>query len=536
VRSSRLAALILLGGAVAAGLTIDAADEDASTGDGGGPLIEAGVAMPAANPADTLSSTWYCAAGSATEDGLADHVVLILNPTDADRRAAVTALRGTIAPRPVAVAEDAGGDTTTTTVPPESTTTTVIEPPPAATAVEVPAHSLVRVALRDLVDAPLAGAVVEVDGGEVSVEHEITGEGGRATAPCSTTAAAEWSFPWGVTQRGSRELLVFMNPFPDDATIDVELATDEGPRESLRFQGFVVPGRSVVGAFVEQDTRRAHVSAHVHVGSGRVVVDRIQTFDGTDGVREGLTLGLGAPTAAETWMFPDGEVGSGRSEQIVVFNPTDEVAEVEVEVRLDDPESNEVPEPYELTIPPSGFSIVGLDQPDEGAPEGAPRRVPDDVPFSVFVRSLNQVPVTAERVTTLQEPSRTLGIGATLGSPLAAPTWFFPGGGATEERHERLIVLNADDEQAVTFSVTAYLDGEQVPIEGLQDLEVPAGGRRAVRLRDHIEAREAVPTVVVADGPVVVERWLARLDGRGLSQSMGIPLDEDVLVPDPLGG
>ena len=41
---------------------------------------------------------------------------------------------------------------------------------------------------------------------------------------------------------------------------------------------------------------------------------------------------------------------------------------------------------------------------------------------------------------------------------------------------------------------------------------------------------------MVADGPVVVERWLARLDGRGLSQSMGIPLDEDVVVPDPLGG
>ena len=112
-------------------------------------------------------------------------------------------------------------------------------------------------------DAPIASAVVEVDGGEIAVEHQITdlreGGGGRATAPCSSTAARQWSFPWGVTARGARELLVFMNPFPDDATVDVLLATDQGTREPRRLQNLVVRGRSALGVFIDQDTRRDHV-------------------------------------------------------------------------------------------------------------------------------------------------------------------------------------------------------------------------------------------------------------------------------------
>ena len=174
----------------------------------------------------------------------------------------------------------------------------------------MPAHSRIEVSLRELVEAPLASAIVEVEGGEVAVEHQITTleeGGGRATAPCSTTAAQSWSFPWGVTERGARELLVFMNPFPDDATVTIDFATDEGTRQTLRFQNFVVPGRSVVGAYVDEDvTRKSQVSAQVEVGSGRVVVDRIQTFDGTDPTLEGITLGLGAPVPAEVWVFPAG--------------------------------------------------------------------------------------------------------------------------------------------------------------------------------------------------------------------------------------
>jgi hypothetical protein len=423
---------------------------------------------------------------------------------------------------------------------PADTTTTTVAAAPSPTEVAVPAQTRVDVALRDLVDAPIASAIVEVDGGEIAVEHQITdlreGGGGRATAPCSSTAAREWSFPWGVTARGARELLVFMNPFPDDATVDVLLATDQGTREPRRLQNLVVRGRSSLGVFIEQDTRRDHVSAQVEVSRGRLVVDRVQTFDGTNPALEGVTLGLGAPTPAEVWVFPDGTIDDGITEQIVVYNSSREVAEVDVEVRLDDPETNGVPEPFELTIAPNRFSIVNLHEPDPGASEDVPPRIPPGVGHTVLVRSLNGVAVTAERVVTLSEPSSQLGVSATLGAPLAAPTWFLPGGGVTAERETYVTFFNASPDAAAQVDVSAMVDGQRRVLSGLQGLEVPAGGRRTVRLSEHVDDIEVLPLVIDADGPVVVERGLYRVAGRGVSQSMGIPLAVDVFVPDPIEG
>ena len=535
MRSSRLTAFVILGGLVAGGLVLDAADEPEA--EPTSPSVVAGVAMPAASPPGALSSTWYCAAGTATDDGFADHVVLIANPTDEPRRAVVTVLTGAIAPPPI-VADTTPGGSSSTTAPPETTTT---EPPPEAPApsvVDVPANSRIEVSLRELVKAPLASAIVEVDGGEVVVEHQVTTleeGGGRATGPCSSTAARSWSFPWGVTSRGARELLVFMNPFPDDATVTIDFATDEGTRQTLRFQNFVVPGRGVVGAYVDEDvTRKAQVSAHVQVGSGRLVVERIQTFDGTNPALEGITVGLGAPQLAEVWAFPAGNISAGTTEQVVVFNPTDDVAEVEVEIRLDDPETNGVPEPFEVTVAPNRYALVDLHEPDLEVTETTPRRIPDDVDHSIIVRSLNGVPVAAEKVLTRSEPQRNVGVGVTLGAPLAAPTWLLAAGGTSTQRAEHVTLLNPSTDHAITVRVVGFADGRTLPIESLQDIEIPPGGRRTIRMLDHVEKVEVLPLVVSADGPVIVERGLFRINGRGISLSMGIPVAEDVLVLDPL--
>ncbi len=532
MRSARLSSLVLLAAVIAGGLVVQAADgDDRRAGDVTAPVVEPGVAMPAARPEPTLASTWFCAGGTARPGSSADHTILVTNPTDRPRTATVTVLTGAVAPAPEVVGEgeaDGGEATTTseaTTTTAEPTTTT--RPEPASTELEVPAQSLVSYRLGDLSEAQLAGAVVEIDGGEVAVEHQVSGELGRATAPCSTTSSATWSFPWGVTERGARELLVFMNPFPDDATVDIDFATDEGVRETSRFQGFVVPGRSVVGAYVDEDvTRKAQVSAQVRVRGGRLIVDRIQTFDGTDH-RRGITLGLGAPVPAETWIFPDGGHEEGTTEQVVVFNPTEEVAEVEVEVRLDDPEANGVPEPYALTVLPGRYGVVDLHSTDDA-------RVPAGVGHSTIVRSLNEVPVAAERVMTATEPSDRRGVGATLGAPLGAPTWYFAGGGTGEARDEWIVLFNVSDE-VVTYDVTALAGGQTLAVQDLQRREIPANGRVAIRMGDKVE-RETLPLVISADGPIVAERGLYRVGGLGISQSMGIPLADGVVVPDPVDG
>ena len=548
MRGSRVTSLAILSGVLAGGLVLQAADRsdpgDTDVANG----VVAGTAIPAAAPPGTLTSTWYCAGGSATKGGVADHVLLIANPTDEDATATVTAIAGDFAPPAVIPASPTTVDpaTPTTTAPTTTTTTSTTTPtttteapaPVAPTVVNLPAQSRVELAVSDLVDAPLAGAIVEVDGGQVAVEHQVTSaEEGKATAPCSTTAATSWSFPWGVTALGARELLVFMNPFPDDASLDVVFATDEGAREPLRFRNFVVPGRSVVGAYVDDPggaQRNEQVSAQVNVRSGHLVVDRIQIFGGDDDDdREGITLGLGAPVPAETWIFPDGYIAEGIREQLVVFNPSEAVAEVEVEIRLDDPETNPAPEPFEITVLPGRFAIVELPDPLAG-PDDQPR-VPLGVPHSSIVRSLNGVPITAERVI-ISSDGTTLGVGATLGSPVTAPTWYFAGGGIIKgERDEVLTLFNGSIDEIATFSVIALADGELLALPDLQDREIPPGGRISIRLSEHVD-RNRLALMVQADGPIVAERGLYRVNGRGISQSIGIPLAVAVVVPDPING
>lgn len=533
MKSVRWTSLLLIGGLIAGGLLLQAAEDPTASGPGRVPGVRAGVALPAARAEPTLSSTWYCAGGTATPGSFADHVLILANPTDRARTATITVLPGAISIAPPEVVTTTTVPAATTTVPPtttstapEPTTTTTTAPPLPPSSVALPAQSRVEFRVGDVSATELAGAVVEVDGGEIAVEHEISGPLGRATAPCSTTASSSWSFPWGVTERGARDLFVFMNPFPDDATVDISFAADGGTRETARFRGFIVPGRSVVGAYIDDSVqRKAQVSAQVQVLGGRLIVDRIQTFDGTDS-RKGMTLGLGVPRSALEWIYPVGETGPGLTEQLIVFNPSAGVAEVEVEVRLDDPATNAPPEPFELTVPPGRYSVVQLD---------TEPRVPSGVGHALIVRSLNRVPVTAERVNTATDPAPRRGVTVTSGAPLGAPSWYFPGGGVTPEREEFLVLFNLDDHDEATFSVTGFSGGQTVAIQGLQSQRIAAGGRIVIRLGNHSGLAE-LPIVITADRAIVAERGLYANGGVGMSQAIGIPLAKGIVIPDPVAG
>ena len=535
MRSPRIPALILIAGAIVGAFVVEQRDDspppsEPVVADATLPAVP-GVVSPAASPDGALASTWYCAGGTSGKDGVADHSIVIQNTRAEEVEVALTIIGGAILPPPAAPPDEGGA--TTTTVAPASTTTT--EPPPPLPEVDpvtqqltVLPRSAQVVRLGDEIDAEVAGAVVEVEGGEVTVEHTITGELGTSTAPCSTVVADAWSFPWGVTSRGNRELLVFLNPFPDDATLDVEFATDEGTRTPSVFDSFVVPARSVRAAWVDESTRREQISAQVVLRSGRVAVDRIQvlTGDDEDDPRQGLSLATGQPVPTEVWVFPSGQTSKSTSEQLVVFNPTDESAEIEVEVRLDDPQRNGIPEPFDLRIAPRRFEILSLHE---------EQRIPRGVGHTSIVRSLNGVPITAERVQWALAPSDTLGLSAMPGSPVEAPTWYLAAGGPTDEVDEWITIVNLSNDRDVTAAITGLIGGREVPNVELDDLAIPAAGRLDVRLGDHVD-RAAYPLTVEADGPIIVERGLYAVDGFGVSNSIGLPQGEGAEVLEPLAG
>lgn len=524
----------MVAAAIAAMLVLDrdrpAPEVDASTS---GQVIAAG--LPVAGPASALSSTWYCAGGTGEpgEEAFALHTVVVANPSDEALEGRMTVYGGRV--REAVSGEEqldeveAGSTTTTTTEPADDgddTTTTTAEPPPEPVVeqLSVPARSRVEVLLSDVVEAPLVSAVVELPGGAGVVEHVVESVNGRDAAPCASDAAEEWHFAWGVTTADARELLVFFNPFPDDAVIDGSFITDDGPREPGRFDGLVVPAGSVVGLDLGDDvTIRNQIAGSLRTRSGRVIVDRIQRFDGSGSFPKGLTVGLGMPVAKPLWIFPDGLVDDGVRERFHVYNPTDRSAQVVVEITPDDPVENGIPEPFELSVQPGATATI--DVTEDG-------RVADGVAHSATLRVLNDSAVVAERVLIARSPANRSGVSATSGSPVASPRWIFAAGGTTSAQDEFLYLVNPSNEFLATVKVTALANGQPLVIDGLAELELPAAGRLSIRLGDRIE-REDLALVVEASVPIVAERGLYAAEGPGVSNALGIPDLEALIEPPP---
>ena len=131
-----------------------------------------------------------------------------------------------------------------------------------------------------------------------SLEHD----GDVGVESCTRTAAPDWYFASGTTVDGSQQELLLFNPFGDDAIVDVSFITDTGAQEPAGAAGArraaTVAGhgpRAGLGA------APAHVAAHVHARTGRVVAEQTQIFDDVvvDGASlNGIALSLGTTAPA----------------------------------------------------------------------------------------------------------------------------------------------------------------------------------------------------------------------------------------------
>jgi hypothetical protein len=299
------------------------------------------------------------------------------------------------------------------------------------------------------------------------------------------------------------------NPFPEDAVVDFVFATEEGRLTPQALTGVVVGGERMaavnVGDFVH---RHPAIATSVIARAGRLVVARLQTFDGSAG-RKGASLALGAAGTATRWQFPEGMVGDGLTERYQVFNPSKDEARAEIGLALDQGAA----EPIQLTIPAEArVTVVANEQ----------TRIPKGVAHAATVRSTNGVALVAERTIDATPPSRRLGVARTFGSPVTARRWALAAGEATKSVDEWLALYNPGPRRSVA-SVVLLADGDRLPVEGLEGVRLEPGQRAAVRLGDHLD-RPATPAVVEATAPIVVERDLYRTGGPGAAMVLGIPL------------
>jgi hypothetical protein len=265
-------------------------------------------------------------------------------------------------------------------------------------------------------------------------------------------------------------------------------------------------------SITDQVRRRTAVAGTVTARSGRVVLGRLQTYDGSSGPN-GFTSGVAAPSAQKVWWFPDGRRVPNVSERVVVYNPGPNPAEVDIEVRPPNSSSDDNPDLATLqSLSLSPFSETAYDVTGDAT-------VADGV-HSIVVSSANDTPIVVERVTNLVAKSGTRGVSSMLGSRLTANRWLLATGSASDTVVEEVTILNDNDADATVKLSTLEPDGTKALGE---PLTVPGGGFVQVRVNDLID-RTPVTILAESDKPVVVERGLVFKGEVGTSRQLGVPL------------
>src|SRR5699024_5558843 len=134
---------------------------------------------------------------------------------------------------------------------------------------------------------------------------------------CPTSTADEWFAPAGSTAIGAEEFLLVYNPFPAPAVISLAFTSGGSTTTPRPLQGVTIEGSSLqVFSGDDLPARRDDLAAHLTTRTGRVVLGRVQSFDG-DGdafppVREadevaaptGVSATPAIPTTSTRWVFP----------------------------------------------------------------------------------------------------------------------------------------------------------------------------------------------------------------------------------------
>lgn len=460
--------------------------------------------LPATAPARALSAAWFCGGGSAQgANGPAEMTLLITNDDAAPASARVT------------VVDDRAGTATRT--------------------IAVSPHATRRIVASRVRSGRWVAATVEVRRGRAAVSREVAGPHGFDAAPCSSSTASQWHVASGSTQRGAQDLLSIFNPLPSSATVDVSFATESGSRQPKDLQGLSIPPRTLQVVRVNDTvTARARVAATVRSRVGQVVVDRVQSYDGSGdpidlpsvvalpggtvaAAPEGLVSTPAVPGAAPRWVTASGTgLAPGTLDQVAVYNPSDQRAAVDVAISYEDPARNALTEPIQLTVPPHQQQLVNL--------SGAPG-IEVGIPYTIDVRSLQGVGVVAELLATGGDPASVTGASVNLASPVSANRWLVAQGGPGRSRTPSVVVSNPG-RRRVEVRVVQVRQGSR-RIVASAGRRVPAGDLRRLDLSRVVDG---AALEVVATGAVVVNTSLDADLGLGRSSALAQPFPESIVA------
>ena len=499
MRSTRMLAVVAIGGLLLAGVLVD-------IGDRAVPEVADRHETALAAPSGVVN-TWFCPGGSRA-GGMAELTVRMVNRSDEPRAVTVSVLPGGSAPQDPSTLEMSIKPRGRVLLPPSD---------------EVP-------------DAEWVGVMVETTGADVVVEQILTAAEGVGRSPCLTRTADSWIVSNGATRSAverERFVVMLLNPFPDVAVVDVELVADVG-RDSI--DGLVVPARRVAAVDITSEvTVASTVAAFIDVVSGRVAASWMQVADGPIAGR-GVRTAPAVPGAAVLWHLPVAAVGAGRTDVVAVSNPSaTETAEVDVEIIPEDPQFDAGP--IEITVRPGRTALIDLSR---------QARLDGIGHFSLAVRSLTPVPVAASITSVTAafadsggpadsgSPSGTgtagiaavAGSTATIGADGAARRWLVPAEGRDQDGAAG---PGADTGALVIVNPSAAgIAQADVSVGGSLVRSVEIGPLRSRRLPLSGLGSGHFLVEVDSSAPVVVGREVVGLTSR--SASLGVAADPPVPI------
>jgi hypothetical protein len=397
---------------------------------------------------------------------------------------------------------------------------------PVTTNIVVAARSRKVINPAELAPSSLTAALVEMTGVSGAVEQTAISQEGVAVSACVLEPSPNWYLADGSTRSDASMSLTLFNPSPSDAVVDLAFADEENARVTKKFEGRVVPARSLVVLDISQVIlRKERLSVAATVRSGSLVMGRFQVFRGDNGSRRGLLVGAAAPALSSEWRFAAGQKGDGGPgtlpalTRIVVHNPGTSDATVLVTSFPATPEPVAPPaEDGTTPVPgpaaPDPIRVVVAARQSATVDLTGDAKVPNGL-FSIVVTS--DAPIVAERA--VDRTQNAINVATVqMGSPLAATEWHLPAG-APQGTQATLQIVNATG-LAGKVTVKALGPAGLVPVPGWESFDIAAGALVRFDLGEKSVSADSI--VVTSTVEVVVERVIR--GATGWSSALGLPV------------
>ncbi len=369
--------------------------------------------------------------------------------------------------------------------------------PPELQGVTVPANSRRTFKANDWVpDQYDVSTKVEPIDGEVICERAMYGDG-RAWAHDSLGAtipdpSQEWFLAEGSTDGGMETWLLVQNPFDAAARVNITFQTDRGPVAPPDLQGVEIPARSRSTFNVGEYVTTYDVSTYVEAEEGRVVCERAMYGDGRAWAHDSL----GTSVTSQEWFLAEGCTAGGMETWVLVQNPNDFEAVVNIEFHTDNGHMAP-PDLQQVHIPARSRRSFKVN--DWVTSYG--------VSTHVWCGSGG---VVCERA--MYGEGRAWAHDS-LGASRASDTWYLAEGSTGGAMETFVLVQNPNTTAAKVNIVFQTGEGEKA-FAPLQGLVIPPFTRYTLKVNDWVQDDYEVSTAVQAvEGTVVVERAMYG-DGR----------------------